>query len=168
MTTTSRRMPCSGSSLTTVQGYAAFQVGTQQTPFRVRTSGLRWASINMAAQPPMPQPPSRDPGSADGDLPFKCEVVPDGDSVAIRLFGELDIATAPEVDAAFADVAERGVPITLDLRGLRFMDSRGIRMLVSCHDQALAEGFPLTVACGDGVGELLKMTGLDRHLTLAE
>jgi anti-sigma B factor antagonist len=122
----------------------------------------------MAAQPPIPQPPSRDPGSADGELPFKCEVVPDGDSVAIRLFGELDIATAPEVDAAFADVAERRVPITLDLRGLRFMDSRGIRMLVSCHDQALAGGFPLTVACGDGVSELLKMTGLDRRLVVVE
>jgi anti-anti-sigma factor len=95
-------------------------------------------------------------------------VVHDGDSVAIRLFGELDIATAPEVDAAFADLAERRGPITLDLRGLRFMDSRGIRMLVSCHDQALAGGFPLTVACGDGVSELLKMTGLDRRLVVVE
>jgi anti-anti-sigma factor len=95
-------------------------------------------------------------------------VVHDGDSVAIRLFGELDIATAPEVDAAFADLAERRVPITLDLRGLQFMDSRGIRMLVSCHDQALACGFPLTIACGDGVGELLKMTGLDRRLVVVE
>src|SRR3954471_16758018 len=117
MTTTSRRMPWSGSSLTTVQGYAAFQVGTQQPPFRVRTSGLRWGSIKMAAQPPIPQRPSRDPASANGDRPFKCEVVHDGDSVAIRLFGELDIATAPEVDAAFADLAERRGPITLDLRG---------------------------------------------------
>jgi len=106
--------------------------------------------------------------SSNGEPAFRCEVVPDGESFSIRLFGELDIATAPEVDAAFAEIAERRVPITLDLRGLRFMDSRGIRMLVSCHDQAQAGGFSLTVACGDGVGELLKMTGLDRHLTLAE
>ena len=106
--------------------------------------------------------------TSNGDWPFKCEVVPDGDSVAICLFGELDIATAPEVDAAFADIAERGVPVTLDLRGLRFMDSRGIRMLVSCHDQALAGGFPLTVACGDRITELLKLTGLDRRLTLVQ
>jgi anti-sigma B factor antagonist len=106
--------------------------------------------------------------SSNGEQPFRCEVVPDGESVLIRLFGELDIATAPEVDAAFAEIAERRVPITLDLRGLQFMDSRGIRMLVSCHEQALAGGFPLTVASGDGVSGLLKMTGLDRHLTLAE
>jgi anti-sigma B factor antagonist len=103
-----------------------------------------------------------------GVWPFRCEVEPDGDSVAIRLFGELDIATAPEVDAAFADIADRRMPVTLDLRGLTFMDSRGIRMLVACHDQALAGGFPLTVACGDRVGELLKLTGLDRRLSVVQ
>jgi anti-sigma B factor antagonist len=100
----------------------------------------------------------------NGNWEFRCAVEPDGDSVAIRLFGELDIATVTEVEAAFAEPSERGVPIMLDLRGLTFMDSRGIRMLVSFHDQALATGFPLTVACGDQVDGLLKMTGLDRRL----
>ena len=100
--------------------------------------------------------------------PFRCEVVPDGDSVAIRLHGELDVATAPEVDAAFADVAARQVPVTLDLRGLTFMDSRGVRMLVSFNEQAQAGGFPLTVACGDDVRELLTLTGLDRHVTIVQ
>jgi anti-anti-sigma factor len=104
----------------------------------------------------------------DIDWPFACEVHPDGDSVAIRLHGELDLATAPEVDAVFADVATRRVPVTLDLRGLRFMDSRGVRMLVSFQEQAVAGGFPLTVACGDQVHALLTMTGLDRHLSVVQ
>jgi anti-sigma B factor antagonist len=106
--------------------------------------------------------------ATNGDVPFTCEVVPDGDSVAIRLSGELDLATAPEVDAAFADVAQRSVPVILDLRGLQFMDSRGIRMLVAYHDQALAAGFPLTVACDEPITKLLKLTGLDRRLMLIE
>jgi anti-anti-sigma factor len=88
--------------------------------------------------------------------------------VAIRLFGELDIASAPEVDAAFADVAESRLPVTLDLRGLTFMDSRGIRMLVSFDRQSRAGGFPLTIACGDNIDRLLKLTGLDRRLTVVQ
>jgi anti-anti-sigma factor len=100
--------------------------------------------------------------------PFRCEVAPDGESVAIRLHGELDISTAPEVDAVFADVAAQRVPVTLDLRGLTFMDSRGVRMLVTFQEQASAGGFPLMVACGDQVRELLTMTGLDRHLSVVQ
>ena len=107
-------------------------------------------------------------GLSENGWPFKCEVVPDGESVAIRLHGELDVASAPEVDAAFAGVAERRLPITLDLRRLTFMDSRGIRMLVSFHEQAQAAGFPLTVTCGDRVHRLLALTGLDQHLTVIE
>jgi anti-sigma B factor antagonist len=106
--------------------------------------------------------------SARESWPFRCEVAPDGDSFAIRLHGELDMATAPEVDAAFADVAELRVPVTLDLRGLTFMDSRGVRMLVSFNEQAQAAGFPLTVACGDRVQQLLALTGLDRHLSVVQ
>ena len=106
--------------------------------------------------------------SSDGEVPFRCTVAPDGDSVAIRLYGELDMATAPEVDAVFADVAEDRLPVTLDLRGLTFMDSRGVRMLVSFNEQARARGFPLTVACGESVEQLLKLTGLNRHLTVVQ
>jgi anti-anti-sigma factor len=106
--------------------------------------------------------------SRDNGWLFRCEVMPDGESVAIRVHGELDVATAPEVDAAFADVAERRVPVTLDLRGVSFMDSRGVRMLVDFQEQALVVGFPLTVACGDSVQQLLAMTGLDRHLSVVQ
>ena len=122
----------------------------------------------MAAQPPAPDAAQLHASMSTGALttdhrPFRCEVVPDGDTLAIRLHGELDVATAPEVDAAFADVAERRVPITVDLRGLTFMDSR-----VSFHEQSAEAGFPLTVVCGDQVHQLLAMTGLDRHLDVVQ
>jgi anti-anti-sigma regulatory factor len=46
------------------------------------------------------------------------------------------------------------------------MDSRGIRMLVSFNEQAMASGFPFTVSCGDSIGRLIAMTGLDRQLSV--
>jgi len=54
-----------------------------------------------------------------------------------------------------SEVAEARVPVTLDLRGLTFMDSRGVHMQVSFDEQARARGFPLTVACGESVQSLL-------------
>lgn len=99
---------------------------------------------------------------------FRCEVVRDGDSMALRLFGELDMATAPEAEAAFGDLAERRTPVVLDLRGLTFMDSRGIRMLISFQQQSAGAGFPFTVACGEQVARLLRINGLERHLTVVQ
>ena len=103
-----------------------------------------------------------------GTAVFRCDVVRDGESVAMRLFGELDVATAPEAEAAFSKLAQRRVPVVLDLRGLTFMDSRGIRMLLSFREQALTLGFPFIVACGERVERLLELTGIRRRLEVVQ
>jgi anti-anti-sigma regulatory factor len=42
------------------------------------------------------------------------------------LFGELDMAGAPEFAEVFADVLGYGGPVSIDMRQLTFMDSSGI------------------------------------------
>lgn len=58
---------------------------------------------------------------------------------AIRLTGELDLATATalqrELDRAEAGDAD---PIVLDLSGLKFVDSSGVRLLVEASSRARA------------------------------
>ncbi len=60
----------------------------------------------------------------------------DGDAHVISLSGELDIASAETLERELEDVeatdAER---IVIDLSGLTFMDSTGIRLLLTAHQR---------------------------------
>ena len=47
----------------------------------------------------------------------------------MRLSGELDLVSAPEFEAAVAGAAEQ--PVRVDLSELAFMDSTGLRALLS-------------------------------------
>jgi anti-sigma B factor antagonist len=54
--------------------------------------------------------------------------------MVIRVRGELDLATAPELDLAVADaVGLRPNRMVIDLGGVTFMDSTGCRSLVRAH-----------------------------------
>ena len=81
---------------------------------------------------------------------FRCEVVRDGTVVRITLEGELDIATAPEVEAALRDVADgpSSEPCVLDLRGLTFMDSSGLRTILSANGAARRDDRRLRLVAG--------------------
>jgi anti-anti-sigma factor len=48
----------------------------------------------------------------------------------IALEGELDLATAPALEAALRRGVESGAEITVDLSACSFIDARGIRVLV--------------------------------------
>ena len=47
--------------------------------------------------------------------------------------GELDLATAPELDALVNERLDAGQDVVIDLRELAFMDSTGLRVLVAAH-----------------------------------
>jgi len=82
--------------------------------------------------------------------------------------GELDLATAPLLIAALRahDGCER---VVIDLRGLSFMDSSGLRLLVSEHARAQAEGYELQlVRGGPEVARLLRLTRLDEQLPFVD
>ena len=81
--------------------------------------------------------------------PFRCEVDPDRESVIVRPVGELDLATAPIVDAQLSELEAAGFrSVVLDLRRLRFMDSTGLALLLTWQAKARAEGVELRVLPG--------------------
>ena len=69
----------------------------------------------------------------------------DGSVVAPR--GELDMATQGELRAALEQQATRGT-VTLDLSGLRFIDTSGLRLVLETAEASRRKGFAFTVLPG--------------------
>ncbi len=100
---------------------------------------------------------------------FDLQLEHDGGTARIAPRGELDIATAPEFERAISDAAGDATSIIIDLRGLTFMDSTGLRALVQTDQRARSEGFELKIVRGVAtIDRLFAVSGLDEHLPLVE
>ena len=93
--------------------------------------------------------------------------------------GELDLATVDTLrsalDAAIAetlsaalDGMEKGARLVLDLRGLSFIDSTGLHLLVALDQRAQRDGFQLTLlAPAAPIDRAIQICGLDQILPFA-
>lgn len=88
----------------------------------------------------------------------------------VSLRGELDISSAPVLEDALGRVEESGPRVLLvDLRELEFMDSTGLRTLVSADQRARDEGRRLAIVRGpEAVDRIFTMTRLDERLELVD
>jgi anti-anti-sigma factor len=86
----------------------------------------------------------------------------------VVLRGELDLATAGRLQAALD--AANAHPVVVDLRGLTFMDSTGVRTLLQASDDAARAGRSLRfVMPAEGEARTtLAETGIDGILPLAD
>jgi anti-anti-sigma factor len=92
----------------------------------------------------------------------------DGDVLVLRLTGELDRLTVDRVDAAVRELAEETTStLVLDVRGLQFIDSAGLRTLSRAHNLLAGRGHELVVRAPSGaVLRLLELVGLRDILTI--
>lgn len=91
----------------------------------------------------------------------------EGAAVTVRLTGELDLSGEVTVLGTVAGLLAAGVSeMVIDLAGLTFCDSSGIRILVmSCRD-GRAVGVPVRVESAQApVAEVLRLTGVWSLLT---
>jgi stage II sporulation protein AA (anti-sigma F factor antagonist) len=72
-------------------------------------------------------------------------IVHSADSILVSARGDLDLATAPALDAALCEVEARSPRVAVDLRALTFMDSSGINLLMRHVARAESDGFVLAV-----------------------
>jgi anti-anti-sigma factor len=71
-----------------------------------------------------------------------------GGALTLRPTGELDIATAPRLERALRDGRRPGDEVVLDLSGLEFIDSTGLRVVVKAVEAAAAERWDLRLRHG--------------------
>ncbi len=94
----------------------------------------------------------------------------EGDVHTLRLSGELDLATAAEVQRELEHVETTDAEsIVLDLSELTFMDSTGVRLLVTAHARARADSNRLTLLRGGrAVQRILQLSGVEPLLPFAD
>lgn len=93
---------------------------------------------------------------------FRSEVTSAGSQTTVCVHGEFDLATEPQFSATAAQaVANDPGSLVIDLRGLTFMDSTGIRALLAVHHSCARRGIRLYLVRGiPAVDRILHLCGL--------
>ena len=93
-------------------------------------------------------------------------VAEERNAYTLVLSGELDISTSADVEAELARVEAKDPPlIVLDLRGLSFMDSTGLRLVLGADSRARKAGRRLAVVPGpEAVHRVFLIALLDKRL----
>jgi anti-sigma B factor antagonist len=102
----------------------------------------------MSGHPPKP-----------GSLQISSALV-DG-SVRVSLQGELDLSCARQMEDHFVAIDEQApARVVVDLGGLEFIDSSGLRMLLLADARAREHGYELVLLAGrEPVQRVFEMTG---------
>ena len=94
------------------------------------------------------------------------EIKKNAKELTIELVGRLDTITAPVLEKTIADNAGGVQSLVLDLKGLEYISSAGLRVLLGAQKKMQKVGeMKLTGVC-DSVMEVLEMTGFADILTI--
>jgi anti-sigma B factor antagonist len=91
----------------------------------------------------------------------------DGRAV-VAVKGELDLATAPELEKLLLERLDAGEGVVLDLRELQFMDSSGLRVLVTAHAGGGERFTIVRPPAGTEVAKILDIAGLEQQLQMVD
>ncbi len=95
------------------------------------------------------------------DAAFSVTVLPNRSQVIVAPAGDLDMVTVGQVERELIDLRDVGFDdIVLDLRGITFMDSSGLNLLLSEHRTAQAAGHRFRLIGGsEAARRLFELSG---------
>jgi anti-anti-sigma factor len=102
--------------------------------------------------------------------PFEINVARDRESATVTLAGELDIATVSRVEEAIeATLTDEVQTLTIDLSGLGFVDSSGLRLFIVLDQRAGEQGWELRLLRPDAhVLTVFQVSGVEENLPFIE
>jgi len=100
--------------------------------------------------------------------PLTIEVASEGAEVVLVVSGELDPHTAPTLRGAVdGAVTDATTSLVFDVAGLLFIDSSGLRVIISAHKAMADRGGSLTLRSpSPNTLRLLEITGLADHVAI--
>jgi anti-anti-sigma factor len=102
---------------------------------------------------------------------FRIETRREVDAIVLALSGELDVASAPQLEQELAAATsdDDAHLIVLDLRQLEFMDSTGLRAVLTAYDVAREDGRRFGLVRGpQQVERLLSLTRVADRLVIVD
>jgi len=92
---------------------------------------------------------------------MKTEVTQDNNSTIVTVTGTVDALTAPDLAKILVnEIAEGHVNLIVDLIGVEFMSSAGLRTLLGAVKESRSNGGDLRIASTNpGIDKVLKMSG---------
>jgi anti-sigma B factor antagonist len=98
-------------------------------------------------------------------MDFKIATADLGEGVfTVSVAGEVDLATAPELKEALADVVNSGAQgVLVDLSNATFIDSTTLGVLMGAVKRVRPDGGEIVIACDDpNIRKIFEITLLDR------
>lgn len=102
-------------------------------------------------------------GAGSGTRALVVDVVPEDGATIVRVAGDVDAHSTAELDRRLADAADRDADlVVLEVSGVTFIDSTGLRTLVAANTRLADRGGRLVLRRPTAtLQRLLEITGLD-------
>ncbi|MGZ4180175.1 MAG: STAS domain-containing protein [Solirubrobacteraceae bacterium] len=97
------------------------------------------------------------------------ELAPDREQVTMHVVGEIDLATADEVEKPLLELFDEGFAhAVVDLHDVTFIDSSGIPVLITGHQHAENLGARLSILVGASrIRQTLELSGAIGYLAVS-
>jgi anti-sigma B factor antagonist len=102
--------------------------------------------------------------------PFEIHLERRSDAVLVKLVGEFDLAAKPAFEEGVKELSlDPPAELILDLRGVTFIDSSGLRLVLDLWSESRRDGFDFAVLPGsDQVQRVFEAVGLNGELPIIE
>jgi anti-sigma B factor antagonist len=103
----------------------------------------------------------------DESPPLRCGVETTPDATIVTVSGEIDMDTVTDLTEIMTNALARAQRLVVDLTGVSFIDSTGLRALVDVHIEASRTARDVKLAVGDGQARRpIEISGLDQVLSV--